>query len=406
MSDSKTQMAIIGNVLSGYASRLEDILDSGVTRNDFTLTCRAIWIEIETMFAAGIPIDLQKIAGRNIRGLEFKFLCDCIDACPTAHFVDHYIVSLKRETLLRRAATMLLDCRDRIQEATSDTADEVIASLQKGWLDLRIDNPKAESLPDSMAEFIRQCKEGIAGIVPWFLPEIQQRYGKLTEEFVIIHSQPSIGKTALVIQWITYLHRIGFKSAFASLESSVRGIAPRFISHISQVNSLLMKTGFCSPANMAKAEESVKTVDDLKFCIRSGHMTDGQLMAWCRIQKQSGAQIIFIDNLRHIDTVTNYDSEIRKFMEISLSVKRIRDQLGIPVVLLHHSNEAGDVGWCKDIKKDADVIIYLDRTSENGGGQSIDLIDWVFQKGRDSGTFTIPTRFDKTVQTYFSDHGI
>jgi replicative DNA helicase len=341
--------------------------------------------------------------GRTIPGINFQFLSECVDACPTAHFVDHYISSLKRETLLRRAASMLLDCQDQLQGATSDTAEEVIASLQKGWLDLRIDTPTADSLPDSMAEFIRQCKEGIAGVVPWFLPEIQQRYGKLTEEFVIIHSQPSIGKTALVIQWITYLHRIGFKSAFASLESSVRGIAPRFISHVAQVNSLLMKTGFCSTENMAKAEKSVQIVDDLKFCIRSGHMTDGQLMAWCRIQKQSGAQIIFIDNLRHIDTVSTYDSEIRKFMEISLSVKRIRDQLGIPVVLLHHSNEAGDVGWCKDIKKDADVIVYLDRRAENGGGQSVDLVDWVFQKGRDSGTFTIPTRFDKTVQTYFSE---
>jgi len=403
MSESKTQMALIGNTLAPNSSKLDDILESGITRNNFTGKCRDVWIEIETMFCAGIPVDLTKMMGRKISGVDIEFLSSCVDACPSSAFVDHYIESLKRETLLRRAKSLLIDCEDRLSSATSDDAEELIADLQKGWLDLRVDNAAAETLAESMTEFIHQCKEGVAGVVPWFLPGVQQRYGKLTEEFIIIHAQPSVGKTALVIQWMTYLHRIGFKSAFASLESSVRGIAPRFVSHIAQVNSLLMKTGFCSPANMQKAEESVRTAERLKFCIKSGHMTDGQLMAWCRIQKQNGAQIIFIDNLRHIDTTAHYDNEIRKFMEISLSVKRIRDQLGIPVVLLHHSNEVGDVGWCKDIKKDADVIVYLERKAENGVGQGVDLVDWVFQKGRDSGTFTIQTRFDKTIQTYFEN---
>lgn len=398
MSESNFQKALIGAALAPYDSQLEKIIEAGITREDFTGTARQVWAELEAMFCAGRAVNLLTVTEGLAGRVEPQYIESCLDTCPSAAFTPHNIELVRRETLLRRGRALLLGVEAAIQSATTDNAEAVIADIQTRWFDLAIPRDESLKLHEHMGEFIRQCGEGTAGVVPWFLPVIQNRYGKLTEEFIVIHAQPSVGKTAFIIQWITYLHRNGFKAAFASLESSARGIAPRFLSHIGEINALHMKTGHTSAEMSRRAANAVEEARQLGFVIRDGNMTDGQLAAWCRIQKQAGAQIIFIDNLRHIDSAQRYQDETRKFMEVSLSVKRIRDQLHIPVVLLHHSNEAGDVSWCKDIKKDADILLHLNRCGSRDN--DTDEVDLVFQKGRDSGEFAIPALFHKSVQTF------
>lgn len=397
MNGSENQMALIGGVLNEFDPQAEKIFESGVTRNDFTGKCKEVWVIIEGLFSEGKVINFVSVNER-VKNIDITFLDECYDKCTSSGFVSNFISDVKSETLLRRGKDLLFDCQELLQGATIDNIEHVTAEIQKRWLEMRSDKTEKMDLPELMDEFLDQCENGVAGIVPWFLPSIQNRYGKLTEEYIIIHALPSIGKTALVIQWMTYLHSKGYKSALASLESSARGLAPRFISHLGRLNSLHLKTGSGSPQSLEKARQTVKTAKKLNYKIKDGEMFDGQLMAWCRVQKQNGAQIIFIDNLRHIQSTSHYESETRKFMEMSLAVKRIRDRLGIPIVLLHHSNEDGQVGWSKDIVKDADVILYLEK--KNDLGNSVDEVDLIFQKGRDSGTFTIPTRFDKNIQTY------
>ena len=392
-----SQKALIGASFEDQRL-LEAILELGVTRDDFTAECKLLWIDIEKMYAKGIPVTVGKAYERVPEFIDL--IEECTENSPktesqTIYFAD----SVKREALLRKAHGLILEAQDFIETANADNAEEVIAEIQKQWIDLRINKVDDKAIHEHIGEFIQQCDEGEIGVIPWFLTSLQERYGKLVEEFIVVHAQPSVGKTAFVVQWMTYLHRNGYKAALASLESSKKGIAPRFLSHIGQVNTLLMKNGNGFPDDKKKAQKAFDEAKELAFNVKDGHMTDGQLMAWCKIQKQNGVQIIFIDNLRHIDSVTKYDSEVRKFMEISLAVKRIRDELGIPVVLLHHSNEDGDVGWSKDIKKDVDALIYLDKR-EGEYGAFVDKVDFVFQKGRDTGTFTIETLFQKDMQTY------
>lgn len=377
---------------------LEVALELGVDRNDFVGANAAIWSDIEKMYATSIPVTMMKLFERMpeyINEIEDCANCASVTESQTLYFSD----SVKRETLLRNARRLILEAQDFIESANADNAEEVIAEIQKQWIDLRITRVDDKEIHEHIGDFIEDCEKGELGVVPWFLPSLRKRYGRLTEEFIVLHAQPSVGKTAFVVQWMTYLHRNGYKAALATLESSKKGIAPRFLSHIGQVNTLLMKNGNPFPDDNKRAKAAFMEAKELAFVVKDGAMTDGQLMAWCKIQKQNGAQIIFIDNLRHIDSVTKYESETRKFMEISLAVKRIRDELGIPVVLLHHSNEDGDVGWSKDIKKDVDALVYLDK-QEGDYGSFTDRVDFVFQKGRDTGTFTIETLFQKDMQTY------
>lgn len=398
MSDYQRQL--IGITLDQYSSCIEKILESGITRNDFTGELREIWSQVEKAFASGNQVSLVKI-GEAMPNC-YAELEDCFDKAPPEAMLDAVIEDVKSESMIRKAKEAVMDAQEMLERCTTMNAKEAVADIQKSFLDLRVDVSQSMSLPDAMTNFIERCKDGNLGDVPWPIERIQKRYGNLSEEFIVIHALPSIGKTALVVQWMTYLSRLGIKSALASLESSVDSIAPRFMSHIGQVNSLRMKCGDLNPVSEKRALDAVERAKSYQqfMQIKDGHMTDGQLMAWCRIQKQNGAKIIFIDNLRHIDSVTKYESEVRKFMEISLAVKRIRDQIRIPVCLLHHSSEDGNIGWSRDIRKDVDIEIALERSEVTYGAEDIDDIIFNFKKARDAGCFAIESKFDKQHQTY------
>ncbi len=393
---TETQKVLIGYVLT-VDDGFDSIMESGISRNDFTGQCKYVWTEIERLYSENIPVTLSKVMERATGA--FDLVIECADAgCVSSHS-GYYVTSILRETLMRNASAAIEEARISVLEADCDNIEVVVADIQMKLIDLVIEKPEDKPLHEHMQGFVDDCKAGDYGIVPWFLPKLNAMCGKLVEEFVVLHAQPSVGKTAFIVQWATDLRRRGFNPAIATLESSKKSLAQRFISHLGQVNTLLMKTGRSFPDDYKKADKAILEAERLDFNVRDGVMTDGQLMAWAKIQKNNGADIIFIDNLRHIDSIKSFADETRKFMEISLSVKRIRDHIKIPVILLHHSNEDGDVGWCKDIKKDVDFLIYLER-KDNGGVPNIDNVDFVFQKARDAGTFKIRTDFKKDMQTY------
>jgi len=366
MENTNTQQAIIGYVLSDFTDGFDGIMESGVAPSDFTGECKTIWMEIEKAYAENIPITQLKISDRLGAGF-WDIVGDCCENGCLDSDLQYNLDSLKRETLIRRSYDIILNAQDNIQTANCDNIEQIVADLQKDVINLHIEKPNDKPMHEHMGEFVEKCKEGTVGVVPWFFPALNRRCGKLVEEFIVVHAQPSVGKTAFIVQWATYLRRNGFNPAIVTLESPKKSLAQRFISHMGQVNTLFMKTGSSHPDDYMKAGRATREAEELGFNIRDG---------------------------------MNYESETRKFMEISLSVKRIRDHIGIPVVLLHHSNEDGRVGWAKDIEKDVDYLIYLERKDNTTGDKMCDNIDFVFQKGRDAGTFTLNTLFKKDMQTY------
>jgi replicative DNA helicase len=396
---SAYQKGLIHSALNPFNSKLELILENGITSEDFTGDYKVIWKEIEKVFSTSGEVTDLKILG-NIPTMAIQ-LQECMDTAVSEYTLPSVIVDVKHESLLRRLKSALFEFSEEVRDKNSSEVETFLGSIQQRFLNIETNESKKVVLYEAMINFVEKCREGNYGTIPWPVQRIQNRYGNLSEEFIVLHALPSVGKTAFVIQWMVFLARRGIKTALASLESSVSSISPRFISHLGQVNSLTMKCAGMSPSSEKKAQAAIEeaTLLEKLMIIRDGNMNDGQLLAWCRIQKQQGAKMIFIDNLRHIDSVKTFETEIRKFMELSLSVKRIRDQIKIPVVLLHHSNESGDIGWSKDIRKDVDIEIAMERVNPPTDGQPDD-IRLNFKKARDAGTFSVEVEFDKEYQTY------
>src|SRR6056297_3380216 len=101
------QESLIGMALDPYAGGVESILESGITRNDFTGEPRELWIEIESIFSEGGEVSLVKL----VEHLPEKaaMLEKCFDAAVPKPMLPGLIDDVKHETLLRNAKSAVMD---------------------------------------------------------------------------------------------------------------------------------------------------------------------------------------------------------------------------------------------------------------------------------------------------------
>jgi hypothetical protein len=93
---------------------------------------------------------------------------------------------------------------------------------------------------------------------------------------------------------------------------------------------------------------------------------------------------------------------------VSLRLKRMRDDLRIPVIALHHANAEGDVSWSRDLRRDVDVLLMMAHNEERSvtpesanGFRGRWFVDWTVDKCRDGRKgMTLVTEFDKERQVF------
>jgi replicative DNA helicase len=98
---------------------------------------------------------------------------------------------------------------------------------------------------------------------------------------------------------------------------------------------------------------------------------------------------------------------VEQFLWVSIELKYIRDDVGIPIIVLHHSNDDGETRWSKDIDADADLSIKLLRDDQESvpataanNFQERAIVDLDVAKNRDGETPKVQLWFQKTVQRF------
>jgi len=188
--------------------------------------------------------------------------------------------------------------------------------------------------------------------------------GHLTDEIVYIAARESVGKTAFAVQMAVQMGFFGIRVAFASLESKRQKLVQRMIAQIGRVNTLDLKFKHGSPSALSfgfqRAREAGEKIKDLPIAIEDCGMNIDQIRAFAQMEKARGARLLIVDNMKHIRHDGKSKSTTEQFRELALGLKWMRDDLDMPVIVLHHLNKDGDVSWSDDIRRDADVLLFLE----------------------------------------------
>lgn len=191
--------------------------------------------------------------------------------------------------------------------------------------------------------------------------------GLMQGHFTVFKAPTGIGKTELMryLEW-NFLER-GVSFATMHLEET-------------KLRSVLGLVSYDLDDNLTRKDlvEEKGRVDDVRASIQrladSGlyyqyFMKDGQgeeeLIANIRLFKEAyGCKFVLFEPIQDIITVSSEENKESKLAELAVRLSKVAADLNVGIVTIAHTNEDGDVKYCKMIGQRASVIVRLDRDKE------------------------------------------
>ena len=342
-------------------------------------------------------------------GSNGEVIRDMTDVAITVYNAPSYISLIESAYLLSTAEKMNTKHTDLINSRPEEV-QEMLNTIRNDWMHVGSENQIEPTLLEVGNDLVTEWETPPSddSVVSWPLSNLQRHIGNISDDYIFLVASESVGKTALALQMCMNLAYKGVMSSFASLESSLRRIMPRLIAMKARVNTHHMKNGKGTPQQIQACRDAVKEINALPMRITERSMSIDQLHAWALVEKAAGSKFLIVDNMKHIRMPMSNKKTNEHFREISLRIKWIRDDLKMPIMVLHHLTEDGDVSWSKDIKRDADILLYMTLnenqtilpTQENNF-MSKWVNDLEIRKNRDAEAgFCVQTRFKKKIQTF------
>ena len=356
------EQALIGAML--IDSRAIDVLTaaggSAVWFSD-PMTRRAA-VSIIKRYAAGQTAS-DTLAISEATGLELRWLDECTDSVPTAAHTGTYAAMLKYYADVDNLTAMNRTIQAAIGQATVETINETRATIEAAvHQHLSTRRVEARTMREAALAWLDRMSAPDSGstLLDWPLRAITDEVGRIDRQYIWIVAQPSIGKTAFVLQLMAVLAERGHMTSLASLESPDESIAARLVSYIGRLNTRNIAQRRATLEEIEAAREAAERISDRIRVVDAGMSID-QIYAWGRAEARAGSKLLIIDNTRHIRT--SEQDRVTAMATMSARCKQLRDDTRLPVIVLHHSkvNQDGKEGvsWSSDPEKDADLLIFL-----------------------------------------------
>jgi len=349
-----TERAIIGCMLL-EPSAIDAAIRAGMTPTWFSdPTANGVVAQIFDRHARNKVVDGMTITAAR------TWLDDCVDMVATTAHTGFYLTVLagyvaKQDVQALAGAIKAIADKTAPEDAaelkasvermvyqvmTRQTADDSNLSLAAhAWID-RMTAPDEKTV-----------------LLDWPVQSITYLIGRVDRELIWLVAQPSCGKTAFCLQWCMTLALHGITTSMASLESPIESIASRLIAQAVPMDTYPLRQRKASPETIEAARQGADRLS-AHMRITDGSMSMDQLYAWGRSEKRRGSKMLIVDNTRHV-RMDGYKNRVDKMADMSVRLKQLRDDVGLPVVVCHHSNKDDDVSWSSDVERDTDLLCFL-----------------------------------------------
>lgn len=306
------------------------------------------------------------------------YLTTLVDNVPTAVNIKHYARIVREKANLRR---VIAAC----QEAAADSYDakaaphEIILKLSSTIVGIETGRDGTVHIGEPATHELKRIEHKyddqtyFPGYHTGFEILDKEMGGIQKQNLIVVAGRPSVGKTALLVNFVYELCRqTGI--LFFSLDQSKDEFARRLISRYSMVNNYAIRDGQVAPKEWPKIIDATATLCEEKsvpLYINSDsgirlpeivHLTKKYVM-----EKKVG--ILMIDYLQLIKR-PHRDSENEEIGEITATLKDLSKELDIPVILLSQLNRAlekrpdnrpimADLRGSGSIEQDAHIIVFL-----------------------------------------------
>ena len=332
------------------------------------------------------PNSVLVIEELNTRGLLEAvggqgFVVNLTYGLPISNNLGHYIKVIREKAILRQfiklSAKFTQEGLDQEDDAETiiQRAEEAIFAL---GVQLQIEKKATRTYAEisgSVYQMFGDWTDGNIVAIPTQIPELDHKlaYGGLAaQDFIIIAARSSFGKTALALQIGLNVSRAGKAVLISSLEMSGEKLFIRNLSAVTDTAHKQIKPWtFQHDRDTAKRLFSgIGRLQDCPIEVNDRVNDLNRLVAiareWKRKNKNAG--LIIVDYLQLVKNKQDKRSRQEEVAGISTEMKRLAQELNIPVIGVSQFNRApatqnrrpelSDLRESGQLEQDADVVLF------------------------------------------------
>lgn len=379
----------------------------------------------------GVPADFITLCDEleRIGKLEdvggASYITSLINGVPTSGNVEYYGHIVERTAILRRLiavagkiAAIAYECAEADVSGALSQSEKLIFELSQRYL---LGSRSDVSMEELMTLYMtiledRYNNRGrIVGIDTGY-PDLNRLLGGFQRsDLIILAARPSMGKTALALNFAGNAARRKRKVGFFSLEMSKEQLAQRFLATASKVEQQRLRTGWIEDSDWEPLVEASDRLAELGIWIDD---TPGiSLMQMRSLARQwvleRGVELIIVDYLQLMTLgdsgkyESKYENRVQEVGAISRGLKMLARELKIPVIALSQLSRAvesrqvktpqmSDLRESGNLEQDADVIMFIYREEVyNEQTERKNIADIILAKQRNGPTGEISLYFNQ-----------
>jgi replicative DNA helicase len=386
----EAEQAVLGGLMLSTESW--DKVADKLTEHDFyRRDHRVIYRAIGELSEKGMPYDAVTLGewfqSQNLADLVggASYVIELANSTPSAANITAYADIVREKSVLRQlidAGTEIagdaFQPEGRSSQEILEVAEQKVFHIaeagargRKGFVTMRAAVKDAFQILHQRYE----NKGAVTGLATGFHDLDEKTAGLQPSDLIIVAARPSMGKTALAVNFAEYAAIHGKKAvAIFSMEMSASQLAFRLISSLGSINQQHLRTGDLAEEEWPRVTNAITFLSDAKIFIDdTPALSPSELRARARrLKREHDLGLIVIDYLQLMQVPGNKENRATEISEISRSLKALAKELDIPVVALSQLNRSleqrtdkrpvmADLRESGAIEQDADLIIFIYR---------------------------------------------
>ncbi|MBE8718763.1 replicative DNA helicase [Cellvibrio polysaccharolyticus] len=434
----EAEQAVLGGLMldnKRLDAVLEIVSESDFFRGDHQLIFRMML----GLQEASQPLDVITLSEELDRHNELEnagglaYLAEMAANTPSSANIVAYARIVRERSTLRQLILAAQEISKSGFNPSGLDSDDLLQMAEKRVAEIAEDRPKEGGLVgvnDLLKQTVQRIDElfrsgsDITGI-PTGINDLDQRTsGWQPGELIILAARPSMGKTALALNFVEGALFSQPKPVLVfSMEMPSAALVMRMMSSIGRIDQGKMRNGKLTEEDWPKLSSAVaKMKDKLLFIDDTGGLNPQEMRARVRrIAREHGNPgMIMVDYLQLMTVAGGGEGRTQEISEISRSLKGIAKEFECPMIALSQLNRGveqrpnkrpmnSDLRESGAIEQDADVILFIYRDeyyNEDSAEKGIAELIIGKQRNGEIGTCRAAfigkyTRFDNLAPEYF-----
>jgi len=425
----ESEAALLGSIMLGNGQPLVEVLQIIQSPADFYVSANAkVYAAMLHVHGNGTPAEIVAVKNRlndegeldRVGGVEY--LVSLSESVPSTESTEYYAKQVRGYARHRDAIRVVSETLHSLTH-DGDQLDDVLTTCERNVFALTEfdDGRKPRYIRDILAAELEVWASGgkktRAVATGFFELDAMLGGGIHSQELLILAARPSVGKSALMMDFAEHVSRVSGPVAVFSAEMSGSMIAQRIVAKHCDIPASNLRASKLHKDDIAILTGVVARVSESELIIDdTPSPTVDEICGKARRLASSDKIVaVFVDYLQLVRNRVAGRSREQEVAEISRSLKAMARDLSLPVVCLAQLNrgpEARDDGRPKvsdlrdsgQIEQDADAVLLLYREDQHNRGNpnwdDNNIAEVIVGKQRNGATGVVKLLFDGPRTTF------